>query len=800
MSTPMMVNSFNRFVWGGLCGVAGLLILLYLSWGLQAGDGRLILPLDDTYIHFQYARQLATGHPYLYNDSDEPTSGATSFLYSPLLAVGYGIGFRGLALGYWAVGLGALCYILSAGLIYAMIATETRLSRLIAGMVAMAFLLSGPFIWAALSGMETLLFTATILATLYAYHCQRWNMALLMASWAALARPEGAVIALSVWVAVLWETRRWSWWYVFPVVAVLLQPIINLFVAGSASATGNQAKSILYNTTIPTSERLTTVVDYYGRIWREWLTGANPVDGHYLPTVLFLLALVYALMESWQSFSHRRVLPAFLALAWLIIISGGIATLETAFWHFKRYQLPLMALFFPLGGWMLTWLSAGRWRVVAVGLGGVIVVASSWTTLAFARRYHDNVYVVTHQQIAMAEWVDANLPPDARIGVHDVGVMRYIGNRATYDMVGLTTEGVAPAWRQGSGTLYDTMANHPHRPDYFAVYHDIQALPLLAQVDVFGDELARFSVSLPPNTVASATSTQIVSRPMWPPEGEMWLNVGDLASEDEHGYQWWQDETASGFASVVRNLPLRGCRGDRCQVIDGARILTGGESFDLPVIDRSEQYLITLRVHAANYARLLVGCGDEQRVLIVPAMPGFALDIVITQAADQRRFCVTVDGRYEPLGYAVEAQPLPVVPNPPTQPTAIFHGPDGHGELLLSDIGYHVADKRLQIGATWFSMGTLEHDGKLFVHVYRDPTASPTLQTEQWLMGDRVPPANLTVGPFNESYELNLGALSAGTYQVAVGIYDPNDGKRYTVTTANTTDDRLFLGTIEIVE
>ncbi len=47
------------------------------------------MPLDDAYIHFQYARSIATGQPYAYNPGLPPTSGATSFLYPYLLALGY---------------------------------------------------------------------------------------------------------------------------------------------------------------------------------------------------------------------------------------------------------------------------------------------------------------------------------------------------------------------------------------------------------------------------------------------------------------------------------------------------------------------------------------------------------------------------------------------------------------------------------------------------------------------------------------------------------------------------------------
>ena len=98
----------SLFIWGLLCLVAGLVVLVYVAGSLAAGEGDVVMPLDDVYIHFQYARQLAEGQPYVYNPGQPPSSGATSFLYPYVLALGYLLGFQGLNLGLWAMLLGGL--------------------------------------------------------------------------------------------------------------------------------------------------------------------------------------------------------------------------------------------------------------------------------------------------------------------------------------------------------------------------------------------------------------------------------------------------------------------------------------------------------------------------------------------------------------------------------------------------------------------------------------------------------------------------------------------------------------------
>lgn len=850
----------HLFAWVLLCLAVGIIALIYLSMGLKASQGALLMPLDDTYIHFQYARQMANGEPYIYSPGDEPTSGATSFLYTPLLAIGYGLGFHEEALAYWAVGVGVLCFLGSAWLIYCLVlmgtadAVPRRSDYLIAIALMLAFVISGPLAWAAFSGMETALFVFAVLAALYAY-CRFLaknddvQYVMVTGALAALSRPEGVVVALSLVLAVVFKTRKLTRWLAVPILAVLVQPAVNWMVTGTPSATGNQAKSLLYNTTIPLSERLENVLDYWGRLWRELFSGHNPVDGRYMPSLLAVLSLVVFLFSVRVAWKTRQIPPALLVGVWLLLMSGGIATLETAFWHFKRYQLPLMALFFPMAGWALLyvkeWATSGYggflrtpyswtpymvslrygWAIktgyfigaaLPVALAISILLVSSWTTFEYARRYFDNIEVVRNQQVAMAEWVDANLPEDVRIGVHDVGVMAYLGHRATYDLVGLTTEGTAEAWRQGSGAIYDTMQGHRYRPDYFAIYHDIQSLPLLEQAGVFGETLARFTFPLPENTVASATSTQIVSRANWAgdfsrihqstteqylPESAVLLkeiNVADPTSERDVHYRWWNDEKIGGFATVARNLVYSSCEVEACGGVDGTRLISGGEEFDLPAAHNADsRFLIVLRVHARSAARLKSGCGGVQDINVVPNRAGEWLEMIFVVPASEERFCIEVDGIYEPARYWLYEGILESEA-PPTDFRALLHDPvDGHA-LYLSEIEYEVNATAITLNAVWYSAGDLTQDGKVFVHLYNDANQPPLRQLDVWPGDGTLPPANWLAGAIHERYNLPLEGVPPGHYTLAIGFYEPNLQKRYTVTDEHGEADRLFLGEIDI--
>ena len=128
----------SLFVWGLFCAVAGMIFLAYALTSLANGRGEFVMPLDDTYIHFQYARQIAAGQFYVYNPGLPPTSGATSFLYPYVLAFGVLLGFQGLNLGLWAMGVGALALTGSIWLVYLLVRMIGEVEWLAVG-IALAF-------------------------------------------------------------------------------------------------------------------------------------------------------------------------------------------------------------------------------------------------------------------------------------------------------------------------------------------------------------------------------------------------------------------------------------------------------------------------------------------------------------------------------------------------------------------------------------------------------------------------------------------------------------------------------------
>ena len=185
-----------------------------------------------------------------------------------------------------------------------------------------------------------------------------------------LIRPEGLILAglgdaglaLRSWPPELakrasgwwggWRCRSWPG---------LIQPLINWLATGSTILIGDAGEiaSVQYRRAVSRIVWQSAGI-FRAAMWRELLSGRSPDFGTFTSP---LLAEVGA-----GGAAGRRVAGAgangrvncrrVVMLAWMVALTAAVATLDTAFWQFKRYQLPIMALFFPAAAWG----SAAVWR------------------------------------------------------------------------------------------------------------------------------------------------------------------------------------------------------------------------------------------------------------------------------------------------------------------------------------------------------------------------------------------------------------------------------------------------------
>lgn len=812
----MNTLSYRRslLIWLLCCALAGGTFLIYASASLRAGHGQFMMPLDDVYIHFQYARQLAAGQPYVYNPGQPPTSGATSFLYPYLLASGYALGFQGVALGVWAMGLGAIAFALTIRLVYG-IALQWESGHIAALLMTLVFAMTGAVQWHFMSGMETGLVILALCLTLYWMGSHRWwvlsSLVLL-----ALLRPEGGVLAgIAAIVLALHAkdvARR-----IVPIVlvgaAVGVQPFLNLLLTGSAVASGNAAKSVLGMIPFEAAFALQRIIEQFLRIWAEIISGISSREGIYLIPLLTMMALVG---WGWLLAQRNRRLMAFVIALWLLAGTAAIATLDTAFWHFKRYQMPFMVVLFPLGavGLQLTTTQVVRVvkrrpeilrivyfaAILVVVAGFALVLNTSWQ---FLQHFVLNAGYVYAQPYQMAQWLIAHTSPDSRIAVHDTGLLRYIGGRTTLDMVGLTTPGAADYWRNGPGAVAELLMRE--RPDYIAAYgpgHGV-GLSYLTETRLYDHPSATFAVQLDDRfNVALAADEQGIYQPDWiainseqadqavQPYGDQnWgellasVNVADLASERAVNYTWRNQGRLLGFPTEVFDLDYLHCAMSVCRVIDGGRRITGDEQFtlDVPTVPPGERNVLVTRLLPMG-AGLLHVYANEVLIAsrVIPDVPGRWIEVPTLLPNDlegtvQLRLVPEIsNGVYAPYHHWLYRQQIDIRPNQPLY--ADF--PDGGFSLAINRIDYQTKLRRLTMEFAWLNQGAAQGDYRLFVHLYGDPNQAPLIQVDQYPGGGALPPGNWLQGTIRDTITLDLSRLSAGNYRLALGLYNPYTGER----------------------
>jgi len=801
---------YNALVCSGVALAVYAAFMVAGSW-----QGQPIMPLDDAYIHFQYARSIATGQPYAYNPGLPPTSGATSFLYPYILAIGYLIGFTGLNLGWWATGVGALALATSAHLIY-------RLSREfapegIAWLMSVVFILSGEYIWHAVSGMETALVVALTLWTLYATVRRDVRLTAVAGMLLALIRPEGGMLAVIAAAVVLYQAmqtipvqnrlgipRLWLWrrewlWLLLPVLALGMQPLVNALITGTAVASGNAAKSLFGM--IPFDLGVIS-----GRLWDNFsrmelqLTGLRAArePGYYAP-ILFLPALLGLLaLFRWRRFA------ALVLSAWLLLGFAAIATLDTAFWHFKRYQMPLIALLYPLAAWGIAYVLRRRprsSRLITLLAMVTLLLFVPLSTLQFVGHYRLNTGYVAAQPLQMANWLRDNTPEDSIIAVHDVGMMRYMGGRTTVDMVGLTTPGAADYWRNGPGSVGEFLEQV--RPDYIASYGVGHGLGLgyLENTDLYAEALIRFPVTLDPTSnVALAAEVQGIYRPNWetttqtpypviinlvtPYIANMQMietvDVADLESERRHDYRWSSSAPLGGFPTEYNQFDSLGCVvliGTPCALMDGGRHINGEESFTLHLTAGQSAILIT-RVHAANVGEIDVYVDDTKiATRLIPSLPGSWTEIptlIPAQYVSENtrvRIVPRTAGDYMPyMHWAYQGEPTAISLS--SAPLGTYQ--DGAIEVFDPALGYSVSeagDYALEPVWYWRTDGRSTGNLKMFVHVL-DESGQIVTQSDMYPGAGALPPANWIPGSFRERITLEFRQPPPGRYTIVMGLYE----------------------------
>jgi hypothetical protein len=625
--------------------------LFYGSMLVQTG-GTWSAPLDDVFIHFDYARATARGYPFQWSEGNGFSSGNTSLLYPFVLAIGYLGGFRGLYLVIWSalVAIGSL-----AGFLFAAARLFEPLGKWAKYLLVPAVLCVGALDWTLFSGMEN------------AFHLGIWGLVLVAVlrleggslsravvarrAWLVglagvllvLTRPESVVSVASFGLLVAYGSlrrhgRAAALWTLVRVgapgaLALALQAVANRVYTGEWAAAGAIAKLALNNPYMTAEEKwnqylflLEYVLD---RNARHHFGEVYPIG--YVPLVLGLLPLFV-----------KRLRPMAWALwAQVVLWSLLVALNGQVRWQNERYTMAAVAWVLLLGAMGLSVLVSrlgetlvGRafWGLrVAVGLSAAGLFAyyeapQFRDQLWFFGRASRNI----RDQHLVAGKVLAGLGA-RRVLVGDAGALLYASDLPGLDIIGLggyRDYPFARAGQHGLGASLELVERMPRieRPDVLAIYPSwwgdlpvifgkrITSVPVYGNVICGGAEKVIYAADWSPMDGSN--------RPLVLRAGERIvdeLDVADLMSEKAHDYQF--PRPAMGFVGF-RVLPHPRLPGR--DLFDAGRHIPEGQSERATLIGDGSPARLVLRSvgdHATTAEVLVDGLAVGQ--LVVPESKGW---------------------------------------------------------------------------------------------------------------------------------------------------------------------------------
>jgi hypothetical protein len=435
-----------------LAALAPLVLFLIREGAVAHGAG---FPLDDSWIHLHFARNLAEGAGFSYNPG-VPVAGSTAPAWTVLLAAAALVAGPSLAT---AKALGVVVTV-AAALVVRRACVAWGAPADVALAAAVSLLWMGPVAWGALSGMEVGLAALLVALALLALARDRTAWTAVAGAMAVLARPEALVLLPFLLLARPLTWRRVALFAA--VTAAVLAPAVAFSWATvgtpfPATATAKVEGGLI--------GWLGGVKEPAALTWwqrpREFVTEW----GRWLMQTHWLLpwAALAALGAAWW----RRSRALAVAGSALIAHPLGMALLAPyrgpAFQE-GRYSIHLLPLAVVLCAVALGAPAIRRRRVVLA----VFIALALAPLPSAAERYAWGVQNINAMQVHLGRWISDNTPRRATLAVNDIGAIAYFSRREVIDLMGLVTPEILPFRREGESGVLEFVA--ARCPDFLVIF------------------------------------------------------------------------------------------------------------------------------------------------------------------------------------------------------------------------------------------------------------------------------------------------------------------------------------------
>ncbi|MBN8583603.1 MAG: tetratricopeptide repeat protein [Ignavibacteria bacterium] len=404
-------------------------------------------PLDDPWIHLQFAKNIAEYGSFSYYKNEVVTAGSTSPLYTLLLAAGFIVTKNEMWLSYIT---GIIFFALSVYFFYRLSSVTFPKENWLAIAAALLLVFDKWLNLITVTGMETTMYIFLLVACYYYYRKMNavgFAVTLGLTFW---TRPDAlafiAAIVIDYFFRVYLKSRspkentdvnlfeKKDLYKIAGIFGFIMAAyfIMNFLISGSLLPNTYGAKIAYYSAEFRSRAEFLKV-----EVWDYFTESA-----YILIFIPFVFGVVKLFSDSFR-LRYNPLIPALLFIAFLIFM----------YWYklpyahrFGRYLMPIFPFYILLavygGREFFKWLAnyIGDTKLV----NGLNIILLAGTIIYFAAGYNEIKKVYQEQsrhiyirQVTAAKWLKENTPEGSVIATHDVGAVAYYSERKVIDVVGL---------------------------------------------------------------------------------------------------------------------------------------------------------------------------------------------------------------------------------------------------------------------------------------------------------------------------------------------------------------------------
>lgn len=424
--------------------IAFLLPVYYVYYALSTNNF-LSFPLDDPWIHLQFAKNIAGYGSFSYFKNEVVTAGSTSPLYTlilaPLMLIIKNEMWLSYIIGSVFFAVGVFYYLRLSSYLF-------MKENWLAIAATLLFILDRWMNLISVSGMETSLYIFLLIASYYYYLQRRAEIFAIMLGLTFWTRPDAvafiaafAVDYLIVYYFIKYHPknnrelkifdRNQILRIIFITCGVIFSYfLMNFIISGSLLPNTYGAKTVYYS------------LKNRGDFLKYEVWGYFTESVYIFFVAGFMFAVVKILYDLYKK-KYNPYLPALIFIIALIFI----------YWYklpyahrFGRYLMPLIPFYiflFVYGSREFFMLISEyiRDRKLLNFLNFLLlfstIIYSGYVYYDYRKLYAEQCKHIYERQVVTAKWIKENTPENAVIATHDVGAIAFYSERKIIDVVGL---------------------------------------------------------------------------------------------------------------------------------------------------------------------------------------------------------------------------------------------------------------------------------------------------------------------------------------------------------------------------